>query len=49
MKIINELWYGNNSPSEQYTRGDKRLKKLLTLVVRNREKLETGRYTHEET
>ena len=26
MDIINELWYGNISPFEQCTRGDKRLK-----------------------
>ena len=29
MDIINELWYGNVSPFEQCTRGDKRLKELL--------------------
>ena len=29
MDIINELWYGNVSPFEQCTRGDKRLKDLL--------------------
>ena len=38
--IINELWYGNISPFEQCTRGDKRLKELLKLVVRNREELD---------
>ena len=40
MDIINELWYGNVSPLEQCTRGDKRLKELLKLVARNREKLD---------
>ncbi len=38
MDIINELWYGNVSPFEQCTRGDKRLKEFLKLVpgtVRN--------------
>ena len=40
MDIINELWYGNVSPFEQCTRGDKRLKELLKLVARNREKLD---------
>ena len=40
MDIINELWYGNVSPFEQCTRGDKRLKALLKLVARNREKLD---------
>ena len=39
MDIINELWYGNVSPFEQCTRGDKRLKDLLKLVARNREEL----------
>ena len=39
MDIINELWYGNTSPFEQCTRGDKRLKELLKLVARNREEL----------
>lgn len=37
--ILNELWYGNVSPFEQCTRGDKRLKELLKLVARNREEL----------
>ena len=40
MDIINELWYGHVSPCEQCTRGDKRLKAVLKLVARNREKLD---------
>ena len=40
MKILDELWYGNISPFEQCTRGDKRLKELLKLVARNREDLD---------
>ena len=40
MDIIKELWYGNISPFEQCTRGDKRLKELLKLVARNREELD---------
>ena len=40
MKTIDELWYGNVSPFEQCTRGDKRLKELLKLVARNREELD---------
>ena len=40
MKITDELWYGNISPFEQCTRGDKRLKELLNLVARNREELD---------
>lgn len=38
--ILNELWYGNVSPFEQCTRGNKRLKELLKLVARNREDLD---------
>ena len=40
MKITNELWYGNVAPFEQCTRGDKRLKELLSLMARNRDELE---------
>ena len=40
MKILDELWYGNISPFQQCTRGDKRLKELLKLVARNREDLD---------
>ena len=40
MKILDELWYGNISPFEQCTRGDKRLKELLKLGARNREELD---------
>ena len=40
MKTLNELWYGNISPFEQCTRGDKELKELMKLVVRNREELD---------
>ena len=40
MKTIDELWYGNVAPFEQCTRGDQRLKELLSLVTRNREELD---------
>ena len=40
MDIINELWYGNVSPFEQCTRGDKRLRELLKLGARNRVELD---------
>ena len=40
MKTIDELWYENISPFEQCTRGDKRLKELLSLMARNRDELE---------
>ena len=39
MKTIDELWYGNVSPFEQCTRGDRRLKELLPLMARNRDEL----------
>ena len=39
MKTIDKLWYGNISPDEQCTRGDKRLKELLKRIARNREEL----------
>ena len=39
MKTIDELWYGNISPFEQCTRGDRRLKELLPLMARNRDEL----------
>ena len=39
MKTIDEFWYGNISPFEQCTRGDKRLKELLSLMARNRDEL----------
>ena len=40
MDIIRELWYGNVSPFEQSTRGDKQLKELLKLMARNKEELD---------
>lgn len=40
MRTIDELWYGNISPFEQCTRGDKKLKELLKLVARNKEELD---------
>ena len=39
MKTIDELWYGNISPFEQCTRGDRRLKEVLPLMARNRDEL----------
>ena len=42
MKTIKELWYGNISPFEQCTRGNKQLKELLKLVSRNKEELDAS-------
>ena len=39
MNTIKDLWYGNIAPFAQCTRGDKEMKKLLSLVVRNRDEL----------
>ena len=39
MNTVKDLWYGNVSPLEQCTRGDKQMKALLSLVVRNRDEL----------
>ena len=39
MKILDELWYGNIAPFEQYSRGDKRFAEMLKLVNQNREEL----------
>ena len=47
MKTIDELWYGNVSPFEQYTRGDKRLKELLSYMARHHEDLEKS-FTDEQ-
>ena len=37
--ILEELWYGNINPLEQSTEGNSEVKKLLSLVGRNRNKL----------
>ena len=42
MKTLDELWYGNLSPFEQCTRGDRRLKELLSLMARNRDELDAS-------
>ena len=39
MQTISELWYGNIHPFEQCTYGDKRVKELMKLIVRNRDAL----------
>ena len=39
MKLLDELWYGNIEPYEEYKKGDKRLKELLPLIARNRSEL----------
>ena len=37
--ILEELWYGNINPLEDSTDGNTEVKKLLSLVGRNRDKL----------
>ena len=38
-KTLDDLWYGNLSPLDQCTVGNKRLKELLPLMARNRDEL----------
>ena len=40
--ILEELWYGNINPLEDSTDGNTEVKKLLSLVGRNRDKLCEG-------
>ena len=40
--ILEELWYGNINPLEQSTDDNAEVKKLLSLVGRNRDKLCEG-------
>lgn len=40
MRITDELWYGNVSPIEECTKGDKKPKELLKLMARNKEELD---------
>ena len=40
MTILENLWYGNIRPVEQFVEGDAEYRNLLRLVGNNREKLE---------
>ncbi len=40
MKMLENLWYGNICPMEQYLEGNEEYKSLLRIVVKNRERLE---------
>ena len=40
--ILEELWYGNINPLEDSTDGNAEVKKLLSIVGRNRDKLCEG-------
>lgn len=40
--VLEELWYGNINPLEDSTAGNAEVKKLLSLVGRNRDKLCEG-------
>ena len=39
MSILENLWYGNIEPQEAYLENDKHISKLLTLIDKNRDKL----------
>lgn len=41
MRILEEFWYGNIEPTEYDTSSCKEYKKLLELICRNEEKLQT--------
>ena len=40
MRIIDELWYGNLLPAERIGLHDMQIRKLLALIVKNKEELE---------
>ncbi len=42
MTTLEDLWYGNIAPFEQYLDGNKKYKELLPVMARNREKLSEG-------
>ena len=40
--MLEDLWYGNITPFEDFLDGRKEYKELMQLMARNREKLEKG-------
>ena len=48
MTVLENLWYSNIRPVEQFVDGNAEYKSLLHLVAKNREKLETTP-THEQS
>lgn len=48
MTTLENLWYGNIHPVEEFVEGNAEYKNLLRLVAKNREKFEAT-LTHEQT
>ena len=46
--MLEDLWYGNITPFEDFLDGRKEYKELMQLMARNREKLEKG-FTSEQS
>lgn len=42
MSTLDDIWYGNISPFEQYLDGNEKYQELLPVMARNREKLSEG-------
>ena len=40
--ILEELWYGNIIPWEQFNRNDRETKELMSLLTQNRDRLTEG-------
>ena len=47
MMTLEDLWYGNINPHEQFLDGNEKLKELLPIMAKDREKLSTG-FTSEQ-
>lgn len=47
MMTLEDLWYGNINPHEQFLDGNEKLKELLSIMAKDREKLSTG-FTSEQ-
>ena len=42
MMTLEDLWYGNINPHEQFLDGNEKLKELLPIMAKDREKLSAG-------
>ena len=47
MMTLEDLWYGNITPHEQFLDGNEKLKELLPIMAKDREKLSVG-FTSEQ-
>ena len=48
MITLEDLWYGNINPHEQFLEGNEKLKELLPIMAKDREKLSSG-FSPEQT